>query len=99
MDDEELISFGEGASSMARLRRYFASDQPQHVIQRGNNREPIFAAHDDYRFFRACLVEAASRHGVAIHAEVLMTNHVHILATPEPTESPPKTMHLDAHRN
>ncbi len=29
---------------MARLKRYFVPDQPQHVIQRGNNREPTVAA-------------------------------------------------------
>jgi REP element-mobilizing transposase RayT len=32
---------------MARLPRYFVKGQAQHVIQRGNNREPIFASKGD----------------------------------------------------
>ena len=68
---------------MARLSRYVIPGQPQHVIQRGNNRQAIFAAEGDYWFFRDALVEAARKHGLAIHAYVWMTNHVHLLATPE----------------
>lgn len=67
---------------MARLPRYVIPGQPQHIIQRGNNRQAIFAAEADYQFFRDALVEAAQRHGLAIHAYVWMTNHVHLLATP-----------------
>jgi putative transposase len=68
---------------MARLPRYNLPGQPQHVILRGINRNIIFAADDDYRFFVDCLEDAATRHGCAIHAYVLMTNHVHLLMTPE----------------
>ncbi len=77
---------------MARLARYFVKDQPQHVIQRGNNREPIFAADDDYQFYLECLHEAADRQGCLIHAYVLMTNHVHLLASPGTEASLPKTL-------
>ncbi len=68
---------------MARLSRYLIPGQPQHVIQRGNNRQAIFAADADYQFFRDTLVEAARKRALAVHAYVWMTNHVHILATPE----------------
>lgn len=68
---------------MARLPRYVVPGQPQHVIQRGNNREPIFADEADYRFYLECLLEAAQREALALHAYVLMTNHVHLLATPD----------------
>jgi putative transposase len=68
---------------MARLPRYTLPGQPQHVILRGNNRSIIFAADEDYRFFLDCLGDAATRHGCVIHAYVLMTNHVHLLITPE----------------
>ena len=44
---------------MARLARYFVEGQPQHIIQRGNNREPIFAVERDYVFYLECLQEAA----------------------------------------
>ena len=68
---------------MARLLRFVIPGQPQHIIQRGNNRQPIFAAEADYRFFREALVVAATEHGLAVHAYVWMTNHIHVLATPE----------------
>ena len=67
---------------MARLPRYVIPGQPQHIIQRGNNRQAIFAAEADYQFFRDALIEAAAKYGLAIHAYVWMTNHVHLLATP-----------------
>ena len=67
---------------MARLPRYVVPGQPQHIIQRGNNRQAIFAAEADYQFFRDALVEAAEKHGLVIHAYVWMTNHIHLLATP-----------------
>jgi putative transposase len=76
---------------MARLPRYVIPDQPQHIIQRGNNRQAIFAADADYAFFRDALVEAAAEHGLAIHAYVWMTNHVHLLATPGFEDSIGKT--------
>jgi len=67
---------------MARLPRYVIPGQSQHIIQRGNNRQAIFASEADYQFFRDALVDAADRHGLAIHAYVWMTNHLHLLATP-----------------
>lgn len=67
---------------MARLPRYVVPGQPQHIIQRGNNRQVIFAAEADYQFFRDALIEAANQHGLMIHAYVWMTNHIHLLATP-----------------
>jgi putative transposase len=67
---------------MARLGRYFLPDQPLHVIQRGNNREPAFFAPDDYKQYLDWLGAAAQEHGVALHAYVPMTNHVHLLVTP-----------------
>lgn len=72
---------------MARLSRYVVPGQPQHIIQRGNNRQVIFAAEADYQFFRDALVEAANKHGLAIHAYVWMTNHIHLLATPQAENS------------
>lgn len=77
---------------MARLPRFFVPDTPQHVIQRGNDRQPIFRTSADHAFFKSCLEFAACRHGVAIHAYVLMTNHVHLLATPEAATSLPRAM-------
>jgi putative transposase len=67
---------------MARMPRFVLPGQPQHVIQRGNNRQPIFAEDEDYRFFLETLGDGAGRHRCDIHAYVLMTNHVHLLLTP-----------------
>jgi len=77
---------------MARRGRYFLPDQPLHVIQRGNNRGAIFFAEDDYAGYRDWLAAAAADYGCAIHAYVLMTNHVHLLVTPRGAESLPRTM-------
>jgi len=77
---------------MARLPRYFAQDIPQHVILRGNNRQAIFLVESDYAQFKDFLLDASLRHELSIHAYVLMTNHIHLLATPGTAESLPKTM-------
>ncbi len=77
---------------MARLPRYFVPNQPLHIIQRGNNREPIFAGEDDYRYYLDCLDAAAQREGLAIHAYIFMTNHVHLLATPRTGTSLSRTL-------
>lgn len=82
---------------MPRLGRYFLPDQPLHVIQRGSPRESgdrqaIFFAADDYARYRDWLQEAACRHFCAVHAYVLMTNHVHLLVTPAAADSVPRLM-------
>ncbi len=77
---------------MARLPRYVIPGQPQHIIQRGNNRQAIFASDQDFQFFRDALIEAAGRFGLAIHAYVLMTNHIHLLASPLYADSISKTL-------
>ena len=67
---------------IARLSRFYIKDQTQHIIQRGNNRESIFASQQDYEFYLECLADAAKLNKLKIHAYVLMTNHVHLLASP-----------------
>jgi len=67
---------------MPRLPRVMSPGFPQHVIQRGNNREPCFFAEGDYAAYLHWLERAACAYEVSIHAYVLMPNHVHLLATP-----------------
>ncbi|MCS0585238.1 transposase [Massilia pinisoli] len=67
---------------MARQPRLVLPDQPHLVLQRGNDNQPIFRDDDDYRRFLEFLRESAKFYRVAIHAYVLMPNHVHLLATP-----------------
>ncbi len=67
---------------MARLPRICLPNVPQHIIQRGNNRQVCFAGVEDFAAYAGWLDEYARKYGVAIHAWVFMTNHVHLLATP-----------------
>lgn len=68
---------------MARLPRLSAAGFPHHVIQRGNNRQAIFVDASDHARYLALLRDAAAQHAIAIHAYVLMPNHVHLLVTPQ----------------
>lgn len=77
---------------MARLPRLTLPGYPHHVIQRGNNRQPIFATPADYQTLLDLLYENAQKCSVAIHAYVLMPNHFHLLATPETAEGLPQMM-------
>jgi len=70
---------------MTRRRRHLIADCPVHVIHRGNNRQRIFHCDADYLLFTRCLLEGSLLYRVDIHAYVLMTNHVHLLMTPQET--------------
>ena len=67
---------------MPRRARVRIAGTPLHLIQRGNNRGACFFTESDYLFYLRHLGELAERFGCAIHAYVLMTNHVHLLVTP-----------------
>lgn len=67
---------------MARLPRLTAPGLPHHLIQRGNNRQAVFLDEVDCARYLDELGELAEPHRLAIHAYVLMPNHVHLLVTP-----------------
>ncbi|MEZ5473346.1 MAG: transposase [Marinicella sp.] len=67
---------------MARLPRLNLPDIPQHIVQRGNNRQVCFFSDQDYVVFLGKLKDCSRKYKVAVHAYVLMTNHVHLLMTP-----------------
>jgi putative transposase len=77
---------------MARLPRLTVAGYPHHIIQRGNNRQAIFTGTGDYEALLGLLHESAHRFKVALHAYVLMSNHFHVLATPESVEAIPQMM-------
>jgi putative transposase len=77
---------------MARLPRLTLPGYPHHVIQRGNNRQAIFASTADYQVLLDLLRDNAQKFGVAIHAYVLMSNHFHLLATPQTADGLPQMM-------
>jgi putative transposase len=61
-------------------------DQPLHLLQRGVNRAACFACDGDRLHYMDLLQESAAKRRCAVHAFVLMTNHVHLLVTPEDPE-------------
>ena len=79
---------------MARLPRFVIPGQPQHVIVRGNNRDVIFCADEDYQFYLDKLKLACDKHDCDLHAYVLMTNHVHLLITPYNEQGISKVMQM-----
>ena len=64
-------------------KRFYQPGVPVHVFQRGHNKEPVFFDDQDYLAYLRFLKAAADDLGCLIHAYVLMTNHVHLLATPQ----------------
>ena len=77
---------------MARLPRLTLAGYPHHVIQRGNNRQAIFTIVADYQQLLGLLEENSEKFDVDIHAYVLMTNHFHLLATPQNDKGLPLLM-------
>lgn len=67
---------------MPRHARAILPEVAVHIIQRGNNRSACFHRESDYLVYLDHLRELSRRHGCEIHAYCLMTNHVHLLATP-----------------
>ncbi len=77
---------------MPRRPRLQFAEIPLHIVQRGINREPCFFAEEDYHCYFHWLEDAARDCGCAIHAYVLMTNHVHLLLTPAENGSAARLM-------
>jgi putative transposase len=68
---------------MTRTIRLVQPHFPHHIILRGNNRRRLFSCANDFGFFLRCLHRAVSEREVRIHGIALMTNHIHLVATPE----------------
>ena len=77
---------------MARLPRLTVAGHVHHVIQRGNNRQVVFASTEDRVFFLELLEQNARALRVAVHGYVLMDDHFHLLLTPETPEGLPQLM-------
>ncbi len=63
---------------MARKPGFNMPGIPQHVIRRGNNREPCFFGRQGCRYYMDTLQSASERFDCAIHAYALMTSQVHL---------------------
>src|SRR5665647_189717 len=77
---------------MARLPRLTLPGYPHHIIQRGNNRQAIFASVADYQMLLDLLAEKANKFGVTIHAYVLMSKHLQLRVTPQTSDGLPQMM-------
>ncbi len=67
---------------MPRPLRLIVPGVAVHLIQRGNNRVACFSHDNDYLMYLAHLRQLAEKYECAVHAYCLMTNHVHLLITP-----------------
>ena len=61
---------------MARQRRVGVAGGLYHVITRGNNRQPIFAAADDYQKFLTLLEKQKQHLPFFVYAYCLMSNQI-----------------------
>lgn len=77
---------------MARLPRLTLPGYPHHIIQRGNNRQAIFAERADYETLLSLVGDYAKQFDVAVHSYVLMSNHFHLLATPQTEDGVPQLL-------
>lgn len=75
---------------MPRRSRVHLDGVPLHIVQRGHSREPCFFGEEDYRVYLYWLGEALKKENCALHAYALMTNHVHLLVTPDDKDAIPR---------
>lgn len=69
---------------MPRTGRLILPDLPHHIVQRGHNRQTVFASSADYHYYFDILQEFSRSLEIKVYAFCLMTNHVHLLLDPGP---------------
>ena len=80
-----LIRFApniQGRGNMPRIGRVVLPEYPHHIVQRGHDRNVVFASASDYQYYLRTLTEFKDVFGVRVYAYCLMTNHVHLLLSP-----------------
>ncbi len=77
---------------MPRIARVVVENLPHHITQRGNNRQDVFFEDKDYSVYLRLIKEQSDKHGLAVLGYCLMTNHIHLIATPSRTDSLAKTL-------
>jgi len=78
---------------MPRFRRVVVPGFPRHVTDRGNRRSNVFLDDSDRLVFLHSLHESAGQYLLSIFSYSLMTNHFHLVCTPEEDCSLAKAMH------
>ena len=72
---------------MPRVARIVVPGLPHHITQRGNNRQDVFFTSDDRRLYLRILLEQSRKYRLVVHGYCLMTNHIHLIATPRHDDS------------
>ena len=67
---------------MPRQARIVVANTAHHIIQRGHNRQVIFASDADYNYYIDNLIDFKREFSCKIYAYCLMTNHVHLVVDP-----------------
>jgi len=67
---------------MARKARVVVPNTPHHIIQRGHNRQTVFASDKDYQYYLETLWEWKEKLNCRLYSYCLMTNHVHLIIEP-----------------
>jgi putative transposase len=68
---------------MPRYPRLFLPEMPLHIVQRGHDQQPVFVQAEDYKYYLDNLREAKDTLSIQVHGYCLMTNHVHLIVTPQ----------------
>jgi putative transposase len=63
-------------------KRIILPDYPHHIVQRGHNRQVIFAENEDFKNYLENLHELKAKYKIKIFAYCLMANHIHLLLQP-----------------
>jgi len=77
---------------MPRKPRFFITGVAVHIVQRGHSRNPVFFDTSDYHTYLSYQHDAVERYEYKLHAYVLMTNHVHLLLTPDSKDGASRVM-------
>ena len=67
---------------MPRQARVVIPNTPHHILQRGHNRQIIFASDEDYHYYLDNLRELKRELSLHVFSYCLMTNHVHMIIDP-----------------
>lgn len=67
---------------MPRKSRIIVPDHPHHIVQRGHNRQAVFASDGDYQYYLENLQQWKEELKCKVYSFCLMTNHIHLLINP-----------------
>ncbi len=78
---------------MPRKHRIIPPGIPQHIVQRGHNKQQVFRSSLDYRKYLSLVETYSNRYNCPVMAYCLMPNHIHLLVRPQDRDSLIKCMH------